>query len=366
MSAKGGEVEDAALLKGARNLLQNCIGLATDEMLLIVMEDGRLGFFDESVARVIADEATAMGARVHRLMAPRIKGPEVAPAVVSAALEAADHTIFLARIGDQMRFFPLPGKGSKTMCYALDNRILEAEVCTLPYGMSVDLLRAVQEQIDVATTWRVTCANGTDISGTSDPERYARKARLDFTLKLFPVGPFRPLSCATASGRVVTRFLPASATHLYEPFGLLLEEPVTVLIEQGRIVGFEGPAAVRGQVQRHYDHVGAFLDIDPFVVHSWHGGTNPCIYYPDPALENLERWNGVVHSHPRYTHFHTCGNYGPGEIALSLLDATITFDERLCWSEGRLVAVTQEEMRAIAARYGCPADTLTRLAAIGI
>jgi len=42
------------------------------------------------------------------------------------AIEAAAHTIFLNRIGDQLRFAPLPGTGSKIMSYVLDMDFLAA------------------------------------------------------------------------------------------------------------------------------------------------------------------------------------------------------------------------------------------------
>lgn len=365
MADRDEQAPDSAIQEGLRNLLENCVGLEPGQTLLIVLEDSRLGYFDEAVGRYVADRAAAMGAQVHRLIAPRIDAPERAPELIKEAMKTADHTIFLARIGDQMRFYPLPGSGSKTMCYALDTRILASEACRVPYGLMTDVLDAVQSDIDQIKSWRITCPSGTDIAGRSDPELYADKARLDFTLKLFPPGPFRPLTCAQASGKIVTRFLPASATHLYEPFGIVLDAPVTIIVEEGRIMDFQGQEGVAGQVRSHYEHVGQTLGIDPFVVHSWHAGTNPKIYYPDPPLDSIERWNGVVHSHPRYAHFHTCGDYGPGEIALSLFDPNVTFDNEDYWREGALVVFGEERFRKIAERHGCPPEVFEMCREIG-
>ena len=365
MADRNDQPRESAIQEGARNLLENCVGLEPDQTLLIVLEDGRLGYFDDAVGQYVADQAAAMGAQVHRLIAPRIEAPKHAPQLIKDAMRVADHTIFLARIGDQMRFYPLPGAGSKTMCYALDTRILGSEACRMPYGLMVEILDEIQSDIDQIGSWRITCPSGTDIAGTSDPDLYADNTRLDFTLKLFPLGPFRPLTCAHASGKVVTRFLPASATHLYEPFGVVLDEPVTVMIEKGRIADFQGRAEIADQARAHYEHVGQTLGIDPFVVHSWHAGTNPKIFYPDPPLESLERWNGVIHSHPRYAHLHTCGDYGPGEIALPIFDPSITFDNKDYWLDGALVVFEQERFLKIAERHGCSPEVFEMCGEIG-
>ena len=40
---------DSAIQEAVENLLQNCVGLQPGQTLLIVLEDGRLGYFDEAV-----------------------------------------------------------------------------------------------------------------------------------------------------------------------------------------------------------------------------------------------------------------------------------------------------------------------------
>ena len=235
----------------------------------------------------------------------------------------------------------------------------------MPYDLMAGILAEIQSDIDQIRSWRITCPNGTDIAGTSNPDVYANNAGLDFTLKMFPLGPFRPLTGTDASGKIVTRFLPASATHLYEPLGVILDEPVTVNIENGRIVDFQGRAEIAERVRAHYEHVGQTLGIDPFVVHSWHAGTNPKIFYPDQPLDSLERWNGVIHSHPRYAHFHTCGDYGPGEIALPIFDPSVTFDNEEYWIDGALAVFEQERFLKLAARHGCSSEMFAMSEEIG-
>ena len=281
-------------------------------------------------------------------------------------MEHVDHTIFTSRIGDQMRFYPLPGSGTKTMCYALDARMLAGAACRVPYGLSLQTLSFVQEKLNKATQWRVTCPLGTDVSGVSDPVTYAADPNAGFTVRLFPLGPFRTFSCSESSGRLVTRWLPGSATHRYEPYGLLLDEAVALVMSNGRIVNFEGPAKIVERVREHYEHVASCFGIDPYIVHSWHGGTNPKIFYPDSADADIERWNGVMHSHTRYTHFHTCGAYNPGEIVVGLIDASIFIDGQRYWDNGRLSLLDQDEAQALLSGHPNQEDAFKMEMEIGV
>ena len=58
---------------------------------------------------------------------PFIEDASEFPTDVSRAMDAVDHTLFLARIGDQVRFTDLGGTGTKTMCYALDEESFASE-----------------------------------------------------------------------------------------------------------------------------------------------------------------------------------------------------------------------------------------------
>ena len=350
-SPQTAQAHQSGLLEGARNLLHNCVKVESGQHVLIVREPEALQYYDQIVPDTIEAQAELLGAQVHSLRTPNIAGPDDAPLSLKAAMEHVDHTIFVSRIGDQMRFYPLPGQGSKTMCYALDARMLAGAACRVPYELAVRTLGYVQEQLNAATDWRVTCPLGTDVSGVSEPAKYAADPNAGFTVRLFPLGPFRTFSCATSSGRLVTRYLPGSATHRYEPYGLLLDEPVTLLMHDGRIVDFEGSAKIVARVRAHYLHVASRFDIDPFIVHSWHGGTNPKIFYPDEATADIERWNGVLHSHTRYTHFHTCGAYNPGEIVVGLVDASIFINGDQYWDHGRLALLENPDARQLLSDY---------------
>ena len=103
------EPDHAAMREGARNLLANCVELKAGDHLLIVREPEDYEYYDQAAPACVEREARAMGARVHSIHTPGVDGPDDAPAFLTAALEHVDHTLFFSRIGDQMRFYPLPG-----------------------------------------------------------------------------------------------------------------------------------------------------------------------------------------------------------------------------------------------------------------
>ena len=113
----------------------------------------------------------------------------------------------------------------------------------------------------------------------------------------------------------------------------MVDDPVVLVIDGGRIIGFEGPDAKR--VEDHYDYVADLFQIDGRNVHSWHAGIHPKTWYDQRVADSLTRWGTVAFNSPRYTHFHTCGDYPPGEISPVLIDATITFDDEILWQDGR-------------------------------
>ncbi len=344
------------LQKGARNLLIGCVGVKPGDEVLLVREDPGPGYYDLEAGDAVEAEARRLGAKVHSLWtAAPLAGPEQFPKVVAAAMEQCDHTIFFSRIGDQVRFSRLPGSCTCTMTYALDAGYLASDFCTLPHALMQEVLRRFEAELDRARDWRITCPHGTDVSGTIPPPAGDGQEITDFTLKLFPVGIFHPVSCATMSGRVVlSNWLAATGTHGYEPQILLLDRPVAAVIEAGRIVDFEGDEALRTKVRDHYARVAEIFDIDPQVVHSWHVGIHPKTYYDGAARDNIDRWGNVMFASPRYLHFHTCGDYAPGEIAWSVIDTTVTLDGTPYWQDGRFVFLDREDVQALLAQFpGC-------------
>ena len=340
---------------GARNLLQGRLAVAADQEVLVVTEDAALGHYEGAVGPCIAAEARRLGARVVEIEAPQVAGPEDFPESLAAAVARADHTIFCSRIGDQMRFCPVPGKGSKTMTYCLDMDLLGADFCRVPDALLCQVHDRFLAELAQAERWRITCPLGTDAWGSLAPPADAAEARnadfLDFTVGLFPVMIYPPLSAASLTGRVVlTHWLTTTSTHAYDGGLLFLDAPIAALVEAGRIQGFEGPAPLVQKVKDHYARIGELFGVDQDLIGSWHSGINPKCFYARPARDNVNRWGSVAFGNPRYTHFHTCGD-SPGEIAWHLFDATIALDDVPYWQDGRFAFLDRPDIAGLKDAY---------------
>ena len=135
-------------------------------------------------------------------------------------------------------------------------------------------------------------------------------------------------------------------------------------VRDGQIAGFDGPRQIVDDIRRHYERVGKLFDMEPFNVHSWHGGMNPGVSYPVRAEINVDRWGMATFANPRYMHFHTCGDYSPGEIAWSLFDASAELDGQMFWENGRFVFLENPEVSDILSSAGI--QELPVLSDIGI
>ncbi len=352
---------------GARNLIVEAIGAKPGETLAIIAEDPALGVYDGLVPRCIAEVATEQGIAARIVPVGNHAGLDDIPPAAIEALETCDHIVFHARMGDTMRFDEIGGRATKTMSYALDLGLLGGAGCTLPHRMLREIEAAWDQVADNAPNWRITCPLGTDLAGTQDVAAVAAGQAPDFTVKLFPVCSPRPISCATGSGRVaVAHWLMASDHRPYDDALLPLDEPLLATVENGRIVDWSGPAALVARVRAHYQRVADTFGIDGDVVHSWHAGLNPGIFFPFDALGDMDRWSKVTFANPRYLHIHTCGDFAPGEIAWSLFDASVELDGTVHYESGRFRFLDCPEVLAIAARHGLAAEALVARRDIGI
>jgi hypothetical protein len=249
----------------------------------------------------------------------------------------------------------------------LDIGLLGSEFCTVHHRFMAEVLQSFESRLNAAHNWRITCPLGTDVSGTQLPVDSGSEDIEDFTLLLFPVSIHRPVSCATMNGRVVlAHWLMSTANHVYEDSFLRLEEPVTALVRDGRITDFEGPGELVRRIRSHYRRVADLYGIEQDVVHSWHAGIHPKAMYPLGARSNIDRWGSVAFANPRYLHFHTCGNYAPGEIAWSLFDARVQIDEEVYWEAGRFTYLDNPDIRSRLAHYDLDDRALLQRFDIGI
>lgn len=347
---------DAELEAGTRNLLLNCVGLAKGQRVLIVGEDHDASFFDPGVCGVVAEAVRRLGGRPQVVMTPATTGPEDFPADIAGKMRDVDHTVFFSRLGDQVRFCPLPGSGSKTMCYVHEETYLRDAFAHVTYGLFRDVNEQLLDELAKKQTCHITCPLGTDLKGDvlAMSQNAGGGLTDNFSVAMFPIMIIPPLSARGLTGRLAPgRWLMTTSTRNYQGSLVELTSLVVADIEDGRIARFDGGLDEVRRVEDHFKRVAGISGGDPYAVNSWHAGTNPKTFYNGRAEDNIEKWSDLVFGSPRYTHFHTCGN-DPGDIAVSLIDATVKFDGDAYWDAGRFAFLDTPRAIQIRDRYpGC-------------
>lgn len=322
------------LMEGARNLLINCAKCRPGQRLLIVYETEEDGYYDPELARAIMDVARDIGLITELFGVPLIRDVTKCNAHLAARTGASDCTLFLARLGDQIRFRPKGCDRTQIVSYALDREMLASPFGRVRYQAFDQLKGLLNHALAGAQDIHVTCPAGTDFSG--QPKGFSH-ATGDTTLKRFPVLIFAPVPARGFSGRIAQAgFLTGTGSRYYTPMTCEIKETLFVQFDGDRITGFEGAAADVARARAHYEFVAQKYGLDAYYVHSWHGGIHPGMMYKDPAAANFERWGGSAFGNPRLMHFHTCGAFPPGEISLNILDPTVRIDGVAVWENGRL------------------------------
>ncbi len=356
--------EDAAISRGVHNLLINCAGAKSGDTLLLIREDHRLGYYGPGLAEAIASHAEALGLKVRLHEVPVLPDAEDLPSDVAKAFGGADHALFLARLGDQLRFRALPAGAQPIVSYVLDTETLSSPFAAASYQAFVDLKAVFNAMFFTAENIRVTCARGTDFHGRVSPSVGQNAA--DVAIKRFPLPVFAPLDATGFTGRVaVAHFLAGTGSKYYAPYGLPLTGTLFAQIERARVVEWQGDKAEVAKLRAHYAFVADRYRLDGDAVHSWHAGIHPACAYRQVAHDNFERWSGGAFGNPRLLHFHTCGTYAPGEICWNIVDPTILVDGRTVWREGRIDVDAVPGMRdclhqhpGIAALYAAPVQDI--------
>ena len=322
------------LRKAAANLLFDCGGLVEGAQVLILHEPEGLGYYDDALAGRLARAAEALGARVALAEVGFDREAETLPEAVVEQMRGADLTVFLARIGDQLRFQAFPEGTRAVVSYALDSEAFASRFSTASYKGFVALKNVVERALLGADEIVMRCKGGTEVRGSG---RSCAEEVADVTIKRFPMLMPCPILAEGFSGRVaLSGFLAGTGSRYYDPFGVEFSGPVAALFEQGRLQGFEGAPEDLALANDHYDHVAARFAIDRNFVHSWHAGIHPACAFPGQASDCYMRWSGSAFGNPRLLHFHTCGAYAPGEICWNVVDPTITADGVAIWEDGRL------------------------------
>lgn len=351
---------------GARNLLLGCAGVRPGDSVLLIVEPEGNPHYDPALTPFIASQARELGARVDILSVAPAAGPESVPPAMMQAIGAADHTIFLNRIGDQLRFAPLPGSGTKTMSYALDMHFLASEFAAAPYGVWEGIEARLTAQLDAARSYRIQCPKGTDVSMEFGGARIAQRRTGGFTVKNFPVMIVPPIPASGLSGKLVlSQALTSTYVHSYADSIVPLPAPLTLFLENGEIARMEGERKLVARAQAQFARVGELFGGPVWAVNSWHAGINAFTYFPRPALSDIDRWSSVVFGSPRYAHFHMCGSQ-PGDICGQIFDPTITFDESALWQSGYPAFLSPDDKQNLIAQCGLALDTFQVHRNIGI
>ena len=54
-------------------------------------------------------------------------------------------------------------------------------------------------------------------------------------------------------------------------------------------------------------------------------------------MNDPDYWSNTVFGSPNYLHFHTCGDYAPGEICWMLKNQSIVLDDLTFWENGKIL-----------------------------
>ena len=339
---------------GVTNMLRACAGLSEGQTLLIAYEPPEFGYFDADVVNNVALQATRFGLLVDKInVGFRAEAPAFSREL-RQKMTAADATVFLARMGDQLRFSDVPKGGLIVNSYTVNQTLLESAFAAAPYDAFVALKAAVDRVVASAREFSLTCPRGTSVRGQLSP---GEGLTGDTTIKRFPMSIFSPVSAAAFSGKVaLAGFLTGTGSRYYDPYTVEFEAQVFAKLEGGRLSGFDGNPSDVAKANAQYDHVSQLFGIARNVVHSWHAGIHPGCGFPWDAAGNYEIWSGVAFGNPRILHFHTCGAYAPGEISWNVLDPTIEIDGIPYWRDGQFQPQLLAEGGKILESYPFVAD----------
>ncbi|NOD76976.1 MULTISPECIES: hypothetical protein [unclassified Ruegeria] len=338
--------------RGARNLLTNCAHATAGDRLLIAYEPPEFGYFDADSVKIVSGVAQSMGLLVETVdVGFNPEKPHLSPELLTR-FETADIILFLARLGDQLRFSQMP-KGKKIIVsFALSREQFGSGFSNGHHDAFMELKAGINEVLNTAQDVRFTCPLGTDVRGK--PEMNLDPSG-DTSVLRFPMSVFTPVPAHSFSGRVALTFLTGTGSKYYDDYTIEFTHPVLAHLDQGRLTGFEGHPTDVARAEAHYDRVSEQFGIERNFVHSWHAGIHPGCGYPWDMRQNYERWGGAAFGNPRILHFHTCGTYAPGEISWNVIDPSIVIDGTTYWEDGRFYADRLPGGTEILSRYPCAA-----------
>ncbi len=320
------------LKKGALNLILNCAELSPSKKVLIVAENEKFGWYDKFVAKIVQKYCTELDIAANFLM---IEEPTEENSYRIQKLSSKyDCIIYFSRLGDLKRFENVHSC-KVVMSYARNINMLASQFGTTNYKIHLDFKKSIDEVFINTEKLKISCPSGTDVTGNcykvfSDNN--------DVAIKRFPMVVHSPISANLLSGVVVVeKFLTSSGSSFYSPSKIKLNEKVKFNIKNGHIQSVIGNKKDVCNIQRHYDYVSNKFEIKRDIVHSLHCGIHNGLLSESIKLNNPDYWSNTVFAHPNYLHFHTCGDYAPGEICWILKNQTIRVDDLNLWQNGNIM-----------------------------
>lgn len=338
---------------GVRNLLLNCAGAARGDRVLLAYEPDRFGHFSADLCATVAEGARALGMHVTLLDVGFSPYCTQLPAALTDHFAEVDVVVFLARLGDQLRFTEMPEGPKFVVCFAFNGDLLGSSFGTADYRAFQAAKRIVDDRLFSGRQITITCPAGTMVEGHVGGFGLAPS---DTSSARFPLSVFSPVPAQQFSGDVaLAGFLTGTGSHYYDDYTLGFDSQVIAHFETGRLRGFSGAGRDVALANDHYDRVARRFNLDRNFVHSWHAGIHPGCGFPWDLWNNDKRWGTAAFGNPRLLHFHTCGDFAPGEISWNVIDPTIEVDGIALWENGRFHLERLDEGADILAQYPCAA-----------
>ena len=232
---------------------------------------------------------------------------------LTEVIDDFDCTIFFARIGDQDRFDKSSFNTKRVMSYARSAENLASKFGCTHHQALIELKKAINTIFSKGGNVKITCPLGTNISGELPKLKIDEST--DVGVLRFPMLVPTPISAKSFSGQVaLSKYLTPTGSKVYEPPNLELKKDIFSIVEQGKISGFEGDQETINRVKNHYSGISKMFNIEKYNIDSWHAGIHPGTYYDFPIEDDPDRWSNTIFGSPKFLHFHTCGDYAPGEI----------------------------------------------------
>ena len=340
-------MNDKKLLKAARNLLVDCAGLRRSDTLLIVRENESLGWYKNDISDFILRSANDIGidAFLHEVGPPQISEDEN----FYKKMNQYSCVIFFARLGDQNRFENKGFSSKRVMSYVRNCKSLASTFGTLDYNLNILIKDAIDRLIETSNKIEINCPLGTNLIGEISTDTPETK---EVSVLRFPILVPKPVEAKPFSGRIVlNNYLTSTGSRVYTPNFLRIDNELTITIDNGSITDVQGILKDVKNFRKHYDYVSQKFGIDMNSVHSWHPGIHPGaednkFYEYDP-----DKWSNTVFGQPKYLHFHTCGNYAPGEICWMIPNHTVLIDDKPLWKDGELMLNDFEHTKGLLEKY---------------